>query len=136
MHHSTVEPLRLATPVDADGFFFDLGSFYEQAELVADPRDPRGKRYALALLISLQVLVERKENEIPAAPRLLQTLDLRGKIVMGDAMHTQREVSVQILSAGGEYIWYAKDNQPKLHQDIAQLFTAEVTGKGSGPVPT
>jgi len=246
MHHSTVEPLRLATPVDADGFFFDLGSFYEQAELVADPRDPRGKRYALALLLSLlvlaklcgedtptgiadwvhwrcarlvqafqlaratmpshntfrrmlqlselvsavpgllqrmltaqpqaglsqliavdgktlrgtimaaatqgvhllaaylpgeglvlmQVLVERKENEIPAAPRLLQTLDLRGKIVMGDAMHTQREVSVQILSAGGEYIWYAKDNQPKLHQDIAQLFTAEVTGKGSGPVPT
>ena len=44
MHHSTVEPWTLATPADADGFFFDLGSFYEQAELLSDPREPRGKR--------------------------------------------------------------------------------------------
>src|SRR5262249_12931075 len=87
-------------------------------------------------LVLMQLLVERKENEIAAAPRLLETLDLRGKIVMGDALHTQRELSVQILDAGGQYIWYARDTQAKLHQDIAQLFVPEVTGKGSRPIPT
>src|SRR2546427_268624 len=150
MHHNTVESFTLATPAEADGFFFDLGSFYEQAELLSDPRDPRGNIAAAARqgvhllaaflpgegLVLMQVLVENKENEIPAAPRLLQTLDLRGKIVMGDALHTQRQSSVQILDAGGEYIWYAKENQPNLHRDIAQMFVPEVTGKGSRPMPT
>jgi predicted transposase YbfD/YdcC len=246
MDHSIGESFPLETASQPDGFFFDLGSFYEQAELLDDPRDPRGKRYALALLLCLivlaklcgedtptaiadwvhwragrlvqafqlarqtmpshntvrrilqcselvnavqallrrilaahaqagcsalialdgktlrgtiaatatagvhllaaylpaeglvlmQVLVDRKENEIPAAPRLLQTLALRGKIVMGDALHTQRELSVQVLAAGGEYIWYAKANQPTLQNDIALLFVPEVTGKGSRPMPT
>jgi len=36
----------------------------------------------------MQVEVESKENEIVAAPRLLEVLNLRGKVVIGDAMHT------------------------------------------------
>ncbi len=87
-------------------------------------------------LVLMQLAVDAKTNEITVAPRLLKSLDLRGKIVMGDALHTQRPLSVQILEAGGDYIWYAKDNQPKLHQDIAQLFIPEVTGKASRPLPT
>jgi len=41
-----------------DGVFFDLGSVYEQAELVPDPRDPRGIRYNLALLLCLMLLAK------------------------------------------------------------------------------
>ena len=87
-------------------------------------------------LVLMQVAVESKTNEITAAPRLLKSLDLRGKVVMGDALHTQRALSVQIVAAGGEYMWYAKDNQRTLHHDIADLFLPEVCGPGSQPVPT
>jgi hypothetical protein len=55
--------------------------------------------------VLLQVEVEGKENEITAAPRVLKCLDLRGKIVTGDAMFAQRELSLQIIEARGNYIW-------------------------------
>ena len=63
-------------------------------------------------IVLVQMAVENKENEIVAAPKVLASLDLRGKIVMGDAMQTQRELSVQIIEADGDYIWLVKDNQP------------------------
>ena len=47
-----------------------------------------------------QVEVVNKENEISAAPRVLKCLDLRGKVVTGDAMFAQRELSLQIVEAG------------------------------------
>ncbi len=43
-----------------------------------------------------QVAIESKRNEISAAPRLLGYVDLRNKVVIGDALHTQRQVSIQI----------------------------------------
>ncbi|MDI7277739.1 MAG: ISAs1 family transposase, partial [Anaerolineae bacterium] len=73
-------------------------------------------------LVLVQVPVDGKENEISAAPQLLQGVDLRGKVVVADAMHCQRELSVQIVGAGGHYIWLAKDNQPHVRQAIADLF--------------
>jgi predicted transposase YbfD/YdcC len=80
--------------------------------------------------VMFQVEVERKENELTAAPRLLQGLDLRGKIVTGDAMFAQRELSLQIVEAGGEYVWAVKDNQAQLRQDVELLFQPEKTVKG------
>jgi predicted transposase YbfD/YdcC len=102
---------------------------------------PHGEHLLCAYLpqegvVLVQVPAGVKDNEISVAPTLLQALDLRGKIVMGDAMHTQRAVSVQIRAAGGDYIWLAKDNQPTLHADIATLFApAEPTVLG-GRIPT
>lgn len=83
----------------------------------------------------LQVLVESWENEIVAAPKVLACLDLRGKIVIGDAIQTQRELSAQIIAAEGDYIWCVKDNQPQLHADIAQWFAPETHTKGFSAVP-
>lgn len=41
-------------------------------------------------IVLMRMEVEKdKENEIIVAPKLLQCLDLRGKVVTGDAMHTQ-----------------------------------------------
>lgn len=80
--------------------------------------------------VVFQVEVVSKENEIRAAPRVLKCLDLRGKIVTGDAMFAQRELSLQIVELGGEYIWTVKDNQSTLRQDIALLFAPEKTVKG------
>ncbi len=63
---------------------------------------PRGVHLLVAYLpatgvVLLHVEVDRKENEIVAAPRLLRQLDLTGMVVTGDAMHTQRAVSIQIM---------------------------------------
>src|SRR5258708_11404380 len=84
----------------------------------------------------MQVAVAQKTNEISAAPQVLQCLDLRGKVVMGDALHTQRALSVQIVASGADYVWYAKDNQPSLRKDIELTFQPEQCGPGSKPVPT
>lgn len=73
-----------------------------------------------------QVAIESKENEISAAPTLLGYVDLRNKVVIGDAMHTQRQVSIQIGKAGGNYIWTVKGNQPQLLQDLEDWFDPHV----------
>ena len=86
-------------------------------------------------IVLMQVAVGCKENEISAAPAVLKCLDLRGKIVIGDALHTQRKLSAQIVAAGGDYIWTVKGNQPQLHQDIEQVFAPEVCVKGFSPTP-
>ncbi len=73
-----------------------------------------------------QVALEADQNEISAAPRLLDWVDLRNKVVIGDALHTQREVSIQIGRAGGHYLWTVKGNQPQLQQDLHDWFDLEV----------
>jgi predicted transposase YbfD/YdcC len=92
---------------------------------------PKGKTRGVHLLaaylpeegvVLLQIEVSQKENEIVAAPTLLQQLDLRGRIVSGDAMFTQREISVAVLAQGGDYLWFVKNNQPTLHEDVQRFF--------------
>jgi predicted transposase YbfD/YdcC len=84
-------------------------------------------------VVLAQVQVRPDENEIPAAARLLRMMDLRGKIVTGDAIMAQRELSKQIVRAGGEYIWPIKENQPDTHEDIRVLFEPEARAKGFAP---
>ena len=48
-----------------------------------------------------QVKVLTKENEISAAPRVLTDIDLKDKVLSGDAMFTPRDLSAEIVEAGG-----------------------------------
>ena len=57
-----------------------------------------------------EVNVALKENEISAAPKVLGGVNLKGKVVTGDALFTQRDLSRQIVDAGGQYLWKVKDN--------------------------
>ena len=84
-------------------------------------------------LVFAEVEVAKKENEIPAAPRVLQVLDLRGKIVTGDARLTQRNISIQIVEAGGDYVLPVKENQPQVLDDLQTLFAPERCVKGFSP---
>jgi predicted transposase YbfD/YdcC len=95
---------------------------------------PQGKTQGLHLLaaflpsqgiVLFQVEVESKENEIVAAPRVLKSVDLRGKIVTGDAMFAQRELSEVVVAGGGEYVWTLKDNQASLREEIEAAFKIE-----------
>lgn len=81
-------------------------------------------------LVLMEVELAGKGSEIPAAPKLLKSIDLREKVVMGDALHTQREVSIQIVEAGGDYVWLAKGNQPQIEEDIRLWFEPDPT-----PIP-
>jgi predicted transposase YbfD/YdcC len=69
-----------------------------------------------------QVAVATKENEISAAPQLLEGLNLKNKVVCADAMQTQRKMSVEVLARGGDYIWFLKKNQRTLREDVQQFF--------------
>lgn len=80
--------------------------------------------------VLFQIQVARHENEISASLQLLKTLDLRGKIVSGDAMLAQRDLSRVIVEAGGEYVWTVKANQAELSADIQTLFAPESVVKG------
>lgn len=79
-----------------------------------------------------QVAVDTKTNEITAAPQLLAELDLRGMVVVGDAMQAQRKLSAAVVSQQGEYVWLVKDNQPQLLVDLTQLFEPEPLATGAG----
>lgn len=87
-------------------------------------------------LVLMQVEVESQENEIVAAPKLVHALDLRGKVVVGDAMHTQRGLSIEIVTQGGDYLWTAKGNQSEVQETIAHLFEPEPVTPGFAPTPT
>ena len=50
-----------------------------------------------------------------------------------DALLTQRELSIQIVDGGGEYVWRVKDNQPQLLGDIEALFAQEPCTPGFSP---
>ncbi len=83
-------------------------------------------------LVLMQMEVDQKENEIAVAPKILQMVDLEAKIVVGDALHTQRKVSAQIVEAGGDYYWTVKENQSALREAIEGFFEPEVQTPGFG----
>jgi predicted transposase YbfD/YdcC len=100
---------------------------------------PRGASNGVHLLaaylpeegvVLAQVAVAAKENEIKSAPVLLAQLDLKNRVVCGDAMHTQRAVSVQIMAAGGDYLWFLKENQSTVLADVQQFFVAPRVAPG------
>jgi hypothetical protein len=67
--------------------------------------------------------VDSKSNEIPEAPKLLRELDLAGKVVTGDALHTQTELAKFIVEEKkADYVLTVKGNQPTLKKDIEDLF--------------
>jgi DDE_Tnp_1-associated/Transposase DDE domain len=69
---------------------------------------------------------ENKTNEHKTALQLLRGIVLQGRLVTGDAMFCQRDLSQQIIDAHGHYLWFVKDNQPTLLNDIKAAFAASV----------
>jgi hypothetical protein len=68
------------------------------------------------------VAVQEKSNEIPAARAQLAKVELNGKTVLADALHTQIETVQQVLfQGGGDYVMTVKENQKALVQTLATL---------------
>lgn len=69
-----------------------------------------------------QVRVDDKSNEITAIPRLLELIDVKGRIVTTDAMGCQRDVAKRIIDKKGDYVFCLKGNQESLHDDVKFFF--------------
>ncbi len=79
----------------------------------------------------------KKENEIPAARRLLARIPILGRLVSLDAMHTQHQTAGQIvIAAGADYLLTLKDNQPTLTQTAQTLIPSAFFPSGPGGKPT
>ncbi len=105
-------------------------------------QDETGGEYLLSVYdveqakVMSQVEVGRKENEITKAPQALKRVEIAQKVVTGDAIHTQRGISSQIIDAQGDYVWPVKENQLRLYQNIQSLFAPEYPKPGFGKIPT
>jgi hypothetical protein len=65
--------------------------------------------------------VADKTNEIPVAPAVISQLAVAGRVLTMDALLTQRAIAQAITDSGGDYVMVVKENQPRLHQEIATL---------------
>ena len=73
-----------------------------------------------------------KGQELAAAKAVLGQISLEGKIVVADALLTQREVCQQIVDGGGDYLLPVKENQPTLQRDLSDAFSPSGDRKRPG----
>jgi predicted transposase YbfD/YdcC len=91
--------------------------------LCGSSKQKAGQSHLLASLshrlgvVLAQVAVSDKTNEITRAEQLLEMLTLKGVVITGDAMFTQRHIAEKIISRGGDYLFVVKANQPALRDD-------------------
>jgi predicted transposase YbfD/YdcC len=154
-HHTTYRRV-LAGAIDPDALDAVVGAYFRDRPGVGrsvlisidgktvrgtiEAPEARGAHLLAAYLpeegiVLMQLAADGKDNEISVAPALVRCLDLRGKVLAGDALHTQRALSAQVVAAGGAYLWIAKGNQPTLRADIEQLFTADTRTAAGGHIP-
>jgi hypothetical protein len=111
-----------------------LGSVPATDAVVIDGKEVRGGKVMLvnALAQPSQRLlgveaVDKKTNEIPTARTLIGRLELSGKRVQLDGMHTQHETVHQILyEKGADYSLILRENQPTLLKTAQQLLPADL----------
>lgn len=63
------------------------------------------------------------------APKVLEALPLKGRLVTADALYCQRELCAQVRDAGGDYLVIVKANQLRLYEDIKLLFDEPPEGE-------
>jgi hypothetical protein len=105
--------------------------------IVLDGKEPNhggGESVLTAVCVPSQyylgsALVDQKTNEIPVAQQLFGDLDLAGRNVSLDALHTQTETGRQlVMDHGANYLFTVKDNQPTIRANIEKKIPAPQAG--------
>lgn len=78
-----------------------------------------------------QQATEGKGGELATVKEVLREVPLAGRVVMTDALSTQREVCQWIWNAGGHYFVPVKGNQPALLSDLQEAFSPSGIGDGA-----
>lgn len=94
-----------------------------------------------------QVPTQAIGGEIASAAQVLEQVEVRGKVILADALHTQRPFCQQLVDRHGDYLLTLKDNQHRLYREVEQLFapnaanqnwldvqTARAINKGHGRI--
>ncbi len=77
-----------------------------------------------------QKTVDGKSNEIPAVQELIKELNIKGCIVVADALNCQKETAREIINGEGDYILNAKGNQKNLQKEIEEYVQDDECRKG------
>jgi predicted transposase YbfD/YdcC len=131
----------------------------EQRHVVLDGKTLRGTQKHLAAdqakmhqvslyetgtgVVLKEQVVGDKESEQSRVEEFLTPLYVKGRLLSADALHTHASVCASITASGGDYLLFAKGNQPTLRQDLQLFFreppadcrdwrTARVPSKGHG----
>jgi predicted transposase YbfD/YdcC len=97
---------------------------------------------AASSVVAAQAAVGAKTNEVPVAAVVLGQLDLHGKVVTADALHTVKATARFIHEGGGEFVFPVKENRRALFDAIDALPWKHVpvahsaTDKGHGRITT
>jgi hypothetical protein len=67
-----------------------------------------------------------KGREIPDVLRLLETIDLAGMVVTGDAIFCQKSIASRIVEKDADYLLAVKENQKDLSEEIKTAFQEPV----------
>lgn len=78
---------------------------------------------AQTCIVLAQQAVPDKSNEITVEVPLLTASHVHGRIGTADAMYTQKACCTQITRCGGDYVLFAKANQPTLEEDLRLFFS-------------
>ena len=78
-----------------------------------------------------QLTIGEKTNEITAAPKMLEALNLKDTVVTMDALLTQKSIAKKIIDKGGDYVMALKGNQGSLYEDIKLYFSGIENGMSS-----
>jgi hypothetical protein len=101
--------------------------------IVLDGKQPRhGGGHAVLTAVTVpsqhylgSAMVDQKTNEIPVARELFKKLDLDGRKVSLDALHTQDQTARElVLEHGADFLLTVKDNQPMLRANIEKFVSA------------
>ena len=97
---------------------------------------------AASSVVAAQAGVGAKTNEVPVAAVVLGQLDLHGKVVTADALHTVKATARLIREGGGEFVLPVKENRRALFDAIDALpwkgvpVAHAATDKGHGRITT
>jgi predicted transposase YbfD/YdcC len=99
-------------------------------------------RTAQSSVVAAQAEAGVKTNEVPMAKVVLGQIDLNGKLVTADALHTVKATAEFICEAGGEFVLPVKENRKALFDALDGLPWHQVpiahsaTDRGHGRITT
>lgn len=85
---------------------------------------------ASALVSELNLVIgsiscETKTDEINAFRELVKSLNVKGAVVVGDALHCKPKTAQAVINAKADYLLVVKDNQEELKESLELFFKTE-----------
>lgn len=97
----------------------------EFEHIAIDGKEDRANQFYCARALNVKktvvlahVPIPKNANEITIASDLLEKINLKNKIVTGDAIYNQRKIARKIIDGGADYVLALKKNQGDLHEDV------------------